>query len=76
MSEPNDGKSLWAWVTELADGSVSTVGFRIDDMHMPLVNRRRDVIEEARPIARRHRDSTGQRVWLREFTAVVDHGDA
>lgn len=76
MSTPNDGTTLWAWVTRCDDGSVSTVGFKVDNMHMPLVNRRRETIEKARPIAQAHATRTGQRVWLREFTSVIDHGDA
>lgn len=77
MSEgPNDGATLWAWVTRDDDGGVCPVGAEIDGMRMPLIVRDRDAIESMREDAQAYATATGQRVWLREFTGAIDHGDA
>jgi hypothetical protein len=76
--KPNDGKALWAWMTQMADGSVSLVGAYLPSIstHMPLVSRSRDITERLRPLAKEHAKITNQRVWLREFTGAIDHEEA
>jgi hypothetical protein len=76
VSAPNDARTLWAWVTALDDGSVSQVGALVGGMHLSLIGRDRAVVESFRPLAQAHGERTGQRVWLREYRDVVDHGDA
>ncbi len=74
----NDAKTLWAWMTELADGSVSQVGAYVPWLgtHSSLVPRSREVIEQLRPVAELHKLRTGQRTFLREYRMVQDHGGA
>jgi hypothetical protein len=72
----DDRRSLWAWVTQLADGRLSILRAMVDDTHFPFIAHEREHVERLRPIARAHYVKTGQRVWLREFTGVIDHGDA
>jgi hypothetical protein len=81
MTDRNDASSLYAWVTQLPDGGTCVVGAFIQEAggrlaHQPLINRDREVAELLRPLARAHRKTTGQRVWLREYTGAIDHGDA
>jgi hypothetical protein len=71
----NRADSLWAWVTELPDGSVSQVGAMLEGSHTPLISRSREVVELMRPLAGLHAVATGQRVWLREYRDVVEHED-
>ena len=67
---------LWAWMTEEADGRHSTVGAWTEETgHLPLIVRDRTTIEQLRPIAESHRQRTGQRVWLRCWTAYTDERD-
>lgn len=78
MSEINDGETLWAWVTREPDGNVSQVGAWLPELgaHAPLIHRNREVIERFRPLAVAHGAGTGQRVWLREYTGIIDHDEA
>lgn len=70
------GPSLWAWVTEESGGRISMVGALIGEHHTPLCHRDRNIIEKLRPVAKQHAEATGQRVWLREYTAAIEHGEA
>jgi hypothetical protein len=72
------GEQLWAWVSRYPDGSIGTVGARMPGMagFVPLVMRSRETAEQLRAIARAHAEASGQRVWLREYTGFIDHGEA
>jgi hypothetical protein len=67
---------LWAWMTETPDGQHSTIGAELPGVgSLPLITRHRATLEKFELIARRHRQKTGQRVWLRCWTAYSDEED-
>jgi hypothetical protein len=69
-------ESLWIWVSEYPDGSIVTVGGKIGRENFALQSPKREIAEKMRPLAQHHAATTGQRVWLREFTTFKDHGSA
>ena len=69
----NDGRELWAWVSEYPDGSVGMVGgVLIGVLHTPLCGRDESIVRQMEPYARAHGEATGQRVWLRKYKMVED----
>lgn len=73
----DDTSSYWAWMTYARDGHVSMVGAMIEGHHTPLCHGKREFVERIlRPLAKSHARASGQKVWLREFTGVIDHGEA
>ena len=75
----NMGETLWAWVTEMADGSISLVGtvtpiFGNVPMHTPLISRNEQAIRKMEPLARKHADATGQKYWLRKYKLEEEIG--
>jgi hypothetical protein len=67
---------LWAWMTEEPDGRHGTIGAELPGLgNVPLITRSRESLEQLRSIAVRHRQVTGQRVWLRCWTAYTDEKD-
>lgn len=78
MTDNPEAKVLFAWVTRCPDNTVSQVSAYVPSLgaNTSLVSRDRRVAEFLRPIAQQHADSSGQRVWLREYRDFVDHGDA
>ena len=75
-TEDKDATTLWAWVTRLPDGSVSQVGMMLGGIHTSAISRSRLAIEGLRPLAQSHARESGQKVWLREYTGAIDHGEA
>ena len=66
-------QKLWAWMTEEPGGKVSTVGaWTAETGHLPLIGRDEATIRSFLPIAQAHRQRSGQRVWLRCWTAYTD----
>ena len=76
MAMPKDASSLWAWVSEYPDGSTGTISVSYQDKEIPLICRSHFAIEQFRRLARQHQETHGQRVWLRQYTKFIDHGNA
>lgn len=78
MMTPDDinmGDTLWAWVTETPDGSISLVGAELPGMsHMPLIGRSEKAVRMWEPFARAHGEASGQLVWLRRYTLAEEIG--
>jgi hypothetical protein len=77
MKEINMGETLWAWVTELPDGSVSLISASFPTMgHMPLIGRSEKALTspDIEKIAHDHGEFHKQRVWLRRYTLAEDIG--
>lgn len=74
MTDLNMGETLWAWVTETPDGSISLVGLATDIGHMPLIGRSEEAIRRAEPAARAHGATHNQPVWLRRYTLAEEIG--
>lgn len=70
----NMGETLWAWVTEYADGSIGAVGLIVNGRHTPMIGRSEEAIKAMTPYAIAHGEATGQKVWLRKYQMVEDIG--
>lgn len=78
--EPGLGDEYWAWqVFDEDDGDWCVVGVMVEqeggnNMHMPLIFRRREQIDQTCSLAMSHSKGTGQRLRLAHFTLadVVD----
>ena len=76
----NDGPTLetmYAWVSEYPDGSIGLVGGGFLGVgQQPLVTRSERIARTFyRPFAELHKQTSGQRVWLRKYTVFVDEAD-
>jgi hypothetical protein len=69
---PQVGDELWAWVTDVPDGTRSLVGVWIgpEEGHMPLIFATQEKAIQATPFALAHGKSLGQEVRLVHFKAV------
>lgn len=71
----NDLDALWAWVTELPDGSVSLISVGLPGIgHAPICSHDKDLVMHMEPIAKAHGDKLGQPVWLRRYLVSEDIG--
>lgn len=76
MTDLNMGETLWAWVTEEPDGSISLVSAGTTGLQMPLIGRSEKVLRSGHmeAIARSHGYALGQKVWLRRYTLAEEIG--
>lgn len=79
MTDLNMGETLWAWVTQTADGSISlisTIMPGVGQMHMPLIGRSEKILRSPHieAAARAHGMALGQKVWLRRYTMADEIG--
>lgn len=77
MERDKTADRLWAWLTEYPDKTIGTVGAMMPGLGMvPLVTRdERLAFSVFHALARKHKESTGQRVWLRCYHNFTDEAE-